>query len=56
MLKENSHRGQGVLVLPEREAMARAGSSNPDGSTAHEMVQAYIGDQYTVANRRFYLR
>ncbi len=56
MLKENSHRGQGVLVLPEAEAAARAGASNPDGSPAHEMLQAYVGDQYTVAKRRFYLR
>lgn len=54
VLKEDAHRGEGVLVVPEAEALARAGAARLDG--ALEMVQAYLGEQYTVAGRRFYLR
>jgi hypothetical protein len=57
VLKENTHRGQGVLVVPEAEAVARAGAAQAgDGGEGPEMVQAYLGEQYTVAGRRFYLR
>lgn len=57
MLKEDAHRGQGVAVVPEAEALAKAGSARLDGGQGGlEMVQAYLGNQYTVAGRRFYLR
>ncbi|BDA46895.1 probable tubulin polyglutamylase ttll6 [Coccomyxa sp. Obi] len=57
VLKENAHRGQGVIVLPEKEAMARAISvRGRDGTLLYEMAQAYISKQLTVAGRKFYLR
>ena len=57
VLKENTHRGQGVLVVPEVEAIAIAGGARPGGSEqGPEMVQAYLGEQLTIAGRRFYLR
>ncbi len=57
VLKENAHRGQGVVVLPEKEAVMRAISERGrDGGVLYEMSQAYIGNQLTVAGRKFYLR
>ncbi len=57
VLKENAHRGQGVVVLPEKEATVRAVSDRgKDGMLLYEMAQAYISKQLTVAGRKFYLR
>lgn len=56
MLKENAHRGQGVVVLSKQEALRRAISAHEDGTTVYEMAQAYLGNQYTIAGRRFYFR
>ena len=57
VLKEDAHRGQGVAVVPEVEALTRAGTAMLDrGQGGLEMVQTYLGEQYTVAGRRFYVR
>jgi hypothetical protein len=57
VLKENAHRGQGVVVLPEKEAVMQAISERGrDGRLLYEMSQAYIAEQLTVAGRKFYLR
>jgi hypothetical protein len=57
VLKEDAHRGQGVVVLPRDEAVRTAISArHADGSHVYELAQEYIRDQYTVAQRRFYLR
>ena len=56
VLKTTAHRGQGVSVLAERQAVRAAltGSTGEDAAT--EMVQEYKREQYMVAGRRFYLR
>ena len=57
MLKENAHRGRGVIVLPEKEATVRAISDRGrDDTLLYEMAQSYISEQLTVAGRKFYLR
>ncbi len=56
VLKTTAHRGQGVSVVPQQQAVRAAltGSTGEDAAT--EMVQEYKAEQYMVAGRRFYLR
>ena len=56
VLKSTAHRGQGVAVLPEREAIRAALSSRTAGDAPAELVQEYKAEQYMVAGRKFYLR
>lgn len=56
MLKTNAHRGQGVSVVPQQQAITAALASSTGEDAAAELVQEYKSAQYMVAGRRFYLR
>ena len=56
VLKTTAHRGQGVSVVPQQQAVRAALTSSTGEDAATEMVQEYKGEQYMVAGRRFYLR
>lgn len=54
VLKEERHRGKGVHVMPLQEAKQKAKARRLD--TNYDVAQAYVGNQMTVAGRRFYVR
>ena len=56
VLKTTAHRGQGVFVLPQQQAITAVLASSAEEDATAEMVQEYKSEQYTVAGRRFYLR
>ena len=56
VLKSNAHRGQGVNVLPQHQAIKAALHSGLREDEPAELVQEYKAKQYTVAGRKFYLR
>lgn len=56
VLKTTAHRGQGVSVLPQQQAIRAVLTSSAGEDAMTEMVQEYKSEQYTVAGRRFYLR
>ena len=56
VLKTTAHRGQGVSVLPQQQAITAVLASSAEEDATAEMVQEYKSEQYTVAGRRFYLR
>ena len=56
VLKTTAHRGQGVSVTPQQQAMTAALASSTGEGAPIELVQEYKSQQYTVAGRRFYLR
>ena len=56
VLKSNAHRGQGVSVLPQQQAIRAALRSGFQEDASAELVQEYKAEQYTVAGRKFYLR
>lgn len=56
VLKSNAHRGQGVNVLPQHQAIKAALHSGFQEDEPAELVQEYKAEQYTIAGRKFYLR
>lgn len=56
VLKSNAHRGQGVNVLPQQQAIEFVLRSGFQEDVPAELVQLYKAEQYTVAGRKFYLR
>ncbi|KAK9830487.1 hypothetical protein WJX72_011998 [[Myrmecia] bisecta] len=56
VLKDGEHRGTGVHVLPQAEAIAAALNRTARGFHKHTLVQQYVHNQSLVARRPFYLR
>lgn len=56
VLKTTAHRGQGVAVVPQQQAITAALTSSSGEDASPEFVQEYKSEQYMVAGRRFYLR
>lgn len=58
MLKEDVHRGKGVGVATPSQALARALEPAPGDRRGlrHVLAQRFLGDQYLVGGRPFYIR
>lgn len=56
VLKTTAHRGQGVSVMPQLQAIKAALTSTTREDTSAELLQEYKAEQYTVAGRKFYFR
>ena len=57
VLKTTAHRGQGVSVMPQQQAIKAAlQTSSTEEDALAELVQEYKAEQYVVAGRKFYLR
>jgi len=56
VLKTTAHRGQGVSVMPQQQAIKAALTSSTGEDASAELVQQYKAEQYVVARRKFYLR
>ena len=56
VLKTTAHRGQGVSVMPQQQAIKAALTSSTEEDALAELVQEYKAEQYVVAGRKFYLR
>lgn len=56
VLKEDVHRGKGVGVVTAHQALFRALERAPDGGRRHVLAQRFLGQQYLVQGRPFYVR
>lgn len=57
VLKEDVHRGKGVGVMSPPQVLARALDAPPRGKGfRHVLAQRFLGQQYLVAGRPFYIR